>query len=92
MSILKISAVALVLCGATIQFASAQAAPSQRTGELAHAKKRFAERAQTSKGADRMLAERHQRHVDRMIKDLEAGRPVDPSAIDEAIRRAERGW
>ncbi len=58
--------------------------------ELRAARETARRRAGSLKGYPRARALQDERRLDALIEDLEAGRPVDPAAIDEALRAAER--
>ena len=82
-----IVAVALVgLCRPAIAVDSA----GSRATELREQQRRLARMAGTTKGGPQHLMLLEERRLQRLIDDLEAGRSVDASEIDEAIRRAQR--
>ena len=69
----------------------ALAADPSSVPELRAARQHLAARAAGLKpNARRSALLRERREIDRLIADLERGRSVDPSAVDDALRRADQ--
>jgi hypothetical protein len=61
---------------------------TDQVDELKMAQKKVARQLFT-RGSDRVQLQREQGRINRLIEDLEAGRPVDPSEIDRALEHVE---
>jgi len=57
---------------------------------LNEAKRHLAARASGQKGYPRARADQERLRVSKLIDEIEAGRMVDPQAIDEALERANQ--
>ena len=85
---IKIVSMALLLAAASHGAAETEAA---RVGELRDAQTKLSRYAERTKGAPRHLLLMEERRIEGLIRDLEAGRPVDPTDIDRALERAAQG-
>ena len=73
--------------------ALAVAPPSgPRREALANADARAGQLARQTKGGPQQRLLLEQQRIRQLIDDLDAGRPVDPSAIDRALQDTERGF
>jgi hypothetical protein len=85
---IKIVSMALLLAAASHSAAETEAA---RVGELRDAQTKLSRYAERTKGAPRHLLLMEERRIEGLIRNLEAGQPVDPADIDRALERAAQG-
>lgn len=83
---LQIAMFASLALAQAVQAFGAQPASTQV--ELKMRERQLARGAAEVKGGARQQLELEQQRVNRLIDDLESGRPVDPSRIDRALKRS----
>jgi hypothetical protein len=90
MTLLRTSFVTFAALALAGQLRAADRSPS-RVEDLRAAKDRVARAANQTKGGAQHVLLQEQQRLNRLIDDLEHGRPVDPADVDRALQRAEQG-
>jgi len=83
------AALAAMLGGGAL-VAQADTSTTDAEARLKAAERRLAAKASATKGAAEQSIIMEKKRVDALIDDLESGRNVDPSEIDDALRRAKQ--
>jgi hypothetical protein len=86
---ITLAAVAAVLSGGAF-VAQADTSASDAEARLKAAERKLAAQASATKGAAEQSILMEKKRVDALIDDLESGRNVDPSEIDDALRQANQ--
>ena len=80
---------AMLMAAAVASAAGAAASSKADVSRLKATRQSLAAKANNQKGYPRARLDMERSRVNGLIDDLEAGRRVDPSEIDSALRRAE---